>query len=120
MTSTDDELLTPSEVARMLGISVPSLARWAREEKLLPAVRTPGGFRRYRADDVRALVEERSDPERDQLIEDAVRLYEQGWNIRQVAAKFDCSYSVMHHILRKHTTLRPSSGGASPSRRTAP
>jgi transposase len=37
---------------------------------------------------------------------DAVRLYNQGWSIRQVAEKFDCTYGVMRRILSKRTSLR--------------
>jgi len=37
---------------------------------------------------------------------DAARLYDQGWSIRQVAAKFDCSYGTMRRILRKNGNLR--------------
>jgi hypothetical protein len=47
----------------------------------------------------------------DQLMaEDAARLYEQGWNIRQVAARFDCSYGVMRRILKNRIALRTRGG----------
>lgn len=36
---------------------------------------------------------------------DAVRLYEQGWPIRRVAAEFGCSHGKMRRILLKHTLL---------------
>jgi transposase len=39
-----------------------------------------------------------------------VRLYQQGWSIRQVAAKFDLSYGAMRRILQRHTTLRNRGG----------
>nr|WP_285574370.1 helix-turn-helix domain-containing protein [Actinoallomurus iriomotensis] len=42
--------------------------------------------------------------------EDAARLYDQGWTIRQVAEKFDCSYGAMRRILQRHTTLRNRNG----------
>jgi len=119
MTSTDDELLTPAEVARMLGVAGVTVARWAREGRL-DAVLTLGGHRRYRTSAVGALLKERSDPGRAQMIADAVRLYEQDWSIRQVAAKFGCTFGVMRRILREHTTLRPSSRGASRSQDPAP
>ena len=38
--------------------------------------------------------------------QDAVRLYEQGWSIRQVAARIDCDYGVTRRILLRHTNLR--------------
>ncbi|TQL95954.1 hypothetical protein FB559_1466 [Actinoallomurus bryophytorum] len=45
-----------------------------------------------------------------QLAEDAARLYDQGWSIRQVADKFDYNYGAMRRILRKHTTLSTRGG----------
>lgn len=44
----DDALLRPSEVAEMFGVRTPTIARWAREGRLMPMF-TPGagsGFRR--------------------------------------------------------------------------
>lgn len=41
------------------------------------------------------------------MAEDAARLYDQGWSIRQVGTKFGYDYGAMRRILRKHTTLRP-------------
>jgi transposase len=47
----------------------------------------------------------------DQLMaDDAARLYEQGWNIRQVAERFDCSYGVVRRILKNHIALRTRGG----------
>ena len=43
-------------------------------------------------------------------VEDAVRLYEQGWSVRQVAAEFDTGYGVMRRVLGRHTTLRNRGG----------
>jgi len=108
----DDDLLTPREAARMLGVRVPTLAWWARTGALKPAVRTPGGHRRYRLADVLAHREAagRHDPERERMEQDAVRLYEQGWSIRQVAVRFDCGYGVMRRILQRRTTLRSRGG----------
>jgi transposase len=48
------------------------------------------------------------------MVADAVRLYDQGWSIRQVAEKFDCSYGAMRRILMKHTTLRNRGGRIPP------
>lgn len=45
------EILTPSEVARLFRVDLKTVARWADEEKLT-SFRTPGGHRRYPADDV--------------------------------------------------------------------
>ena len=100
------DLLTPREAARLFQVRTTTLARWARSERLT-AVPTPGGQRRYRLADVRALLEERGQG-RERWEADAVRLYEQGWSIRQVAAKFDCGYGVMRRVLKKHAALRPS------------
>ena len=53
-------------------------------------------------------------PEQQKFEEDAVRLYDQGWNIRQVADRFGTSYGVMRRILASHTTLRPRGGPERP------
>jgi excisionase family DNA binding protein len=52
--STSDLLLTPREVADILGVSAVTVGRWARTGVLEPSVRTPGGHRRYRRADVLA------------------------------------------------------------------
>lgn len=102
--------LTPREVAEIFGVRTTTVARWSREG-LLPAQLTPGGHRRYRRQDVQRLLEHHeqnmspSEAER-QLAEDAARLYDQGWSIRQVAEKFDLSYSAMRRVLRKRVALR--------------
>jgi excisionase family DNA binding protein len=105
-----DDLLRPREVAQLFGVRPTTIARWAREGKLNP-FRTPGSHRRYsRAAIRRLLAEVTQDEDEQQWVEDAVRLYEQGWGIRQVADKFDCSYGVMRRILGKHLTLRNRGG----------
>lgn len=53
----DDELLTPSEVARMFRVDPKTVTRWARSGKL-SSIRTLGGHRRYRAKEVRALLDD--------------------------------------------------------------
>ena len=50
-----DKLLTPGEVAAVFGVDQQTVRRWVRTGKL-PAIRTPGGTRRYRASDVAALI----------------------------------------------------------------
>jgi hypothetical protein len=96
----------------MLGITVTTLAGWARKG-VLASVPTLGGHRRYLRADVTALREKQntSDPARTVMEEDAVRLYAQGWSIRQVAERFGCGYGVMRRILLRHGVLR-SRGGA--------
>ncbi|MGI5233744.1 helix-turn-helix domain-containing protein [Actinoallomurus sp. CA-142502] len=106
-----DDLLKPREVAELFGVRTTTIARWAREGKLSP-LRTPGGHRRYSRADIRRILAEEATPheaER-QLAEDAVRLYNQGWSIRQVAGKFDYSYGAMRRLLGKHVTLRNRGG----------
>lgn len=44
--------LNRGEVARLFGVSVSTVTRWARTG-LLKAVRTPGGHYRFRAEDMR-------------------------------------------------------------------
>ena len=100
-------LLTPREVAEIMGVSAVTVGRWARTGHLEAAVCTPGGQRRYRRADVLALREAHgAGPEQREMEEDAVRLYDQGWSIRRVADKFDVNYGTMRRILLKHTLLR--------------
>ena len=51
-----DELLTPSEVAKLFRVDPKTVTRWAKAGKL-SSIRTLGGHRRYRADEVRRLLE---------------------------------------------------------------
>ena len=107
----DDDLLTPREVAEVFGVRTTTIARWAREGKLMP-LRTPGGHRRYQLQDIRQLIRlsaGRSEAE-EELIVDAVRLYDQGWNVRQVAEKFGYSYGTMRRVLKQRTSLRNRGG----------
>jgi excisionase family DNA binding protein len=54
--STEEELLTPSEVAKLFRVDPKTVTRWAKSGKL-SSIRTLGGHRRYRATEVRALLE---------------------------------------------------------------
>jgi excisionase family DNA binding protein len=49
-------LLRTREVALLFQVSERAVTDWARKGRI-PSVRTPGGHRRYPADDVRALLE---------------------------------------------------------------
>lgn len=50
------ELLTPAEVAALFRVDPKTVTRWAKAGKLT-SIRTLGGHRRYRAAEVRALLE---------------------------------------------------------------
>jgi excisionase family DNA binding protein len=106
----DEQLLTPREVAEILGVRAATVGLWARIGALKPALRTPGGHRRYRRADVEAFRESGQGivitPERRQMEEDVVRLYQQGWSIRQVAARFAIGYGAARRILLHHGALR--------------
>ncbi len=52
----ESDLLTPAEVAAMFRVSPKTVTRWARAGKLT-ALRTLGGHRRFRAAEVRSLLE---------------------------------------------------------------
>lgn len=52
----ENYLLTPAEVAAIFRVHPRSLIRWERTGKVHP-IRTPGGQRRYRYVEVRALYE---------------------------------------------------------------
>jgi excisionase family DNA binding protein len=103
----DNDLLTPREVAEIFGVRTTTIARWARQGRLNP-LRTPGGHRRYSREEISGVLEEDTEPGQEErlIAEDAVRLYDQGWSIRQVAERFDCSYGAMRRLLRKHIVLR--------------
>lgn len=62
MTEHDEELLTPSEVAKLFRVDPKTVTRWAKAGRL-SSIRTLGGHRRYRASEVRRLMdwEERQD-----------------------------------------------------------
>jgi excisionase family DNA binding protein len=110
----DDRLLTPREVAALFGVRTTTIARWSRDGRL-PSSLTPGGHRRYRLADVRNLLDTDhaadTTPDR-QIADDAVRLYDQGWSIRQVAEKFDLDYSTMRRLLKRNGARLRSQGAA--------
>ncbi len=54
--STEEELLTPSEVAKLFRVDPKTVTRWAKSGKL-SSIRTLGGHRRYRATEVHELLE---------------------------------------------------------------
>jgi len=56
----ENELLTPGEVAIMFRVNPKTVTRWARSGKI-SAVRTLGGHRRFRASEIRRLLEEVGD-----------------------------------------------------------
>ena len=51
----EDRLMTPREVADLFRVDPPTVNRWADAGKLA-SIRTPGGHRRYRESEVRALL----------------------------------------------------------------
>ena len=56
----ENELLTPAEVAAMFRVNPKTVTRWARAGKI-SAVRTLGGHRRFRADEIRRFLGEVQD-----------------------------------------------------------
>ncbi|MFO7591685.1 MAG: BldC family transcriptional regulator [Acidimicrobiia bacterium] len=56
-----EELLTPAEVAALFRVNPKTVTRWHRSGKI-SAIRTLGGHRRFRADEIRRLLEERDEP----------------------------------------------------------
>ena len=55
--NSDRPLLTPGEVARLFRVDPKTVTRWAVEGKLT-CIRTLGGHRRFKADEVYALLGE--------------------------------------------------------------
>jgi excisionase family DNA binding protein len=56
----ENELLTPGEVAVIFRVDPKTVTRWARAGKI-SAVRTLGGHRRYRASEIRGILEQVGD-----------------------------------------------------------
>ena len=56
MAQKDDAILTPAEVAALFRVDPKTVTRWAKAGKL-SSIRTLGGHRRYRADEVRKFLE---------------------------------------------------------------
>ena len=57
----DEQLLRPGQVAALFQVSRRTISDWARAGKL-DAIITPGGHRRFRATQVRALLESQMVP----------------------------------------------------------
>ncbi len=53
---TEHELLTPGEVAVLFRVDPKTVTRWARAGRL-PAIRTIGGHRRFRASEVKRFLD---------------------------------------------------------------
>jgi len=51
-----EKLLTPGEVAALFKVNPKTVTRWARAGKIT-AIRTIGGHRRFRADEVQAFLD---------------------------------------------------------------
>lgn len=51
----ENRLLTPAEVAAMLRVDPKTVTRWAASGRI-SSIRTPGGHRRFRESEVRALL----------------------------------------------------------------
>lgn len=54
-TDEQDELLTSAEVAALFGVDRRTVVLWAKRGRL-PALRTPGGQHRFRADEIDRLL----------------------------------------------------------------
>jgi excisionase family DNA binding protein len=55
MTSEQEVLLTPAEVATLFRVDPKTVTRWAKSGKLT-SIRTLGGHRRYKESEVKALL----------------------------------------------------------------
>ena len=52
---TPERMLTPGEVAALFRVDAKTVTRWAAAGKI-SCIRTPGGHRRFREDEVRSLL----------------------------------------------------------------
>lgn len=55
MTKELPKLLSPGEVAKIFNVAVTTVTRWAKRGQM-PSMRTLGGHRRYRVEDVQAFL----------------------------------------------------------------
>jgi excisionase family DNA binding protein len=62
---TGDRLLTPGEVAALFRVNPKTVTRWAAAGRI-SSIRTPGGHRRFRESEVRALLEGDEDLQQDE------------------------------------------------------
>jgi excisionase family DNA binding protein len=64
MPHASEELLTPGQVAALFAVDPKTVTRWAQDGRLT-CIRTLGGHRRFRAEEVRRLLnsEAQADPE---------------------------------------------------------
>ena len=60
-TTEAESLLTPAEVATMFRVDPKTVTRWAASGRIT-SIRTPGGHRRFRESEVRALLRGDSEP----------------------------------------------------------
>jgi len=61
MDGQSDRLLTPGEVAALFRVDPKTVTRWAASGRI-SSIRTPGGHRRYREVEIRALLGIDADP----------------------------------------------------------
>ena len=59
-----DALLTPAEVAALFRVNPKTVTRWAASGRIT-SIRTPGGHRRFRESEVRALLRGDGEPSPD-------------------------------------------------------
>ena len=55
--ASDDDLLTSAEVASLFGVDRRTVVLWAKRGRI-SALRTPGGQHRFRAEEIRGLLDE--------------------------------------------------------------
>jgi excisionase family DNA binding protein len=67
----NDALLTPAEVAALFRVDPKTVTRWAKTGKL-SSVRTLGGHRRYRADEVRRFLQDSTESGSEEGLSDSV------------------------------------------------
>lgn len=60
MDGSNERLLTPGEVAALFRVDPKTVTRWAASGRIT-SIRTPGGHRRFRETEVRALLQDGGD-----------------------------------------------------------
>ncbi len=62
MQSDHDALVSTAEAAKLAGVTVATICRWAKEGTLIPATRLPGGRMTFRRSTIQALITVETDP----------------------------------------------------------
>ena len=102
------KLLSIGKTANILGVHIDTLREWDRDEKLVP-VKTPGGHRRYRLEDIEAFcgeVAEKKDDEKVVATYAKISYRSDMKNIKIDIGEIDCSLLKTDEDIRNEAKKR--------------